>query len=158
MRVGWGVDAHRLIEEGSVRMAGQVVDATRGVAATSDGDVVAHAVADAVLGGAALGDLGTFYPSDDPQWKDADSMELLRDAVARAIAEGFHPASADITVVAESIRVAPHREAMRAGLADALGVSGSAVSVKATSTDGLGLIGRDEGVAALAVVVLVEDA
>jgi len=156
MRVGWGVDAHRFAEHGFVLLGGVIVDETRGVAATSDGDVAAHALTDAVLGGSALGDLGEFYPSSDPRWNGVDSILILRDAVARAAAAGFHPTSADVTIIAELIRIAPHRDAVRTALAAALGIPVRAISVKATTTDSMGFIGRDEGIAAIAVVVLEE--
>lgn len=156
MRVGWGFDAHRFGGQGPVRLGGVVVDDSRGVEATSDGDVLAHAVADALLGAAALADLGALFPSDDPRWRGADSMALLAEAAGRVQAAGFAPASVDATVIAQTVRVAPHREAIRRRLAEVLGVGLEAVSVKATSTDGLGFLGRDEGLAAAAVVVLVE--
>ncbi len=156
MRVGWGVDAHRFAPEGEVRLVGVVADPTRGVAATSDGDVAAHALIDALLGAAALGDLGTFYPSDDPRWEDADSMALLADAVGRVIDSGFSISSVDVTVVSDSVRVEPIRDAMRAAIASTLQIPVDAVSVKATTSDGLGFTGRDEGLAALAVAVLDE--
>lgn len=154
MRVGQGFDAHRLTPDGSVRLGGVVVDPTRGVAATSDGDVAAHAVADALLGAAALGDIGDLFPSHDPRWEGADSMEMLGEVVRRVAASGHRVRSIDLTVVAETVRVAPHRQAIRNSLADRLGLSVGDVSVKATTTDGLGWSGRDEGIAALAVAVI----
>jgi len=157
MRVGWGVDAHRFAPEGFVLLGGVIVDESRGVMATSDGDVAAHALTDAVLGAAALGDLGEFYPSSDPRWTGEDSMVILRDALARAAAAGFRPTSADVTVVAQSIRIAPHRDTIRTAFAATLGIPLGACSVKATTTDSLGFIGRDEGIAALAVVVMEEE-
>jgi 2-C-methyl-D-erythritol 2,4-cyclodiphosphate synthase len=153
MRVGWGFDAHRFAPEGFVVLGGVIVDDTRGVEATSDGDVAAHALTDAVLGAAALGDLGEYYPSGDPRWSGADSIVILRDALARASAAGFQPASADVTVIAQSVRIAPHRDNIRTALAAALGIPVHSCSVKATTTDGLGFIGREEGIAAVAVVV-----
>lgn len=156
MRVGLGFDAHRFGGVPPTLMAGVVVDAERGVDATSDGDVAAHAVADAVLGAGALGDLGSLFPSDDARWRGADSMALLADVVARTVAAGFRVGSVDVTVIAERVRIAPHREAIRARLAEVLGVETGAISVKATSTDGLGFIGGDEGIAVLAAAVLVE--
>ena len=155
VRVGWGFDAHRFGGPGPLLLAGVVVDAQRGVVATSDGDVAAHAAADAVLGAGALGDLGWFFPSTDPQWEGADSMDLLRRAVAELAAAGLVPSGMDLTVVAETVRVAPHRPALRAALAAALGLAAERVSVKATSTDGLGWVGADEGIAAVAVVTAV---
>lgn len=154
MRVGWGIDAHRFGGDGPLRLGGVVVDPDRGLEGTSDADVLAHAVADAVLGAAALGDLGAHFPPDDPAWEGADSMGLLRTAAAAAAEAGFRVASVDATVVAETVRVSPHRDAIRAALAAALGLAVEAVSVKATSTDGMGFTGRGEGVAAMAVVVL----
>jgi 2-C-methyl-D-erythritol 2,4-cyclodiphosphate synthase len=154
MRVGWGFDAHRFGGPGPLRLAGVVVDRERGLEGTSDADVVAHAVADALLGAAALGDLGTHFPSSDARWAGADSMELLRRVMERISEAAFETASVDVTVIAETVRIAPHREELRKSLAGALGLDVEAVSVKATSTDGLGLIGRDEGMAAVAVAVL----
>jgi 2-C-methyl-D-erythritol 2,4-cyclodiphosphate synthase len=156
MRVGWGLDVHRFGGPGPTRLGGVVVDESRGVEATSDGDVLAHAAADALLGAAALGDLGAFFPSGDPRWRGSDSMALLAKVVARVHEAGYRAASLDATVVAEKVRVSPHREAIRQRLAEALGVDPGAVSVKATSTDGLGFLGRDEGLAAVVVAVLAE--
>jgi 2-C-methyl-D-erythritol 2,4-cyclodiphosphate synthase len=150
MRVGNGFDAHQFSSTGSVILGGVVVDDTRGVEATSDGDVLAHAVADALLGAAAVGDLGDLFPSSDPAWADAHSMTLLSTVVRRLGGLGYRVTSVDVTVIAETVRVSPHRAAIRANLATALELSGDAVSVKATTTDGLGFIGRDEGIAALA--------
>lgn len=152
MRVGWGFDAHRFGGEPPVLFAGVVVDTSRGLAGTSDADVVAHAVADALLGAAALGDLGTFFPPSDPRWEGADSMSLLRRVVERFHAEGLAVRHLDVTVVVETIRVSPVREQVRMRLAEALGVGIGSVSVKATTTDRLGFLGRDEGAAAIAVV------
>jgi 2-C-methyl-D-erythritol 2,4-cyclodiphosphate synthase len=129
-----------------------VVDTTKGVIATSDGDVAAHALADAVLGAACLGDLGTFFPSSDPRWRGADSVGLLEEAVGLALKAGLEILFADLTIVVEDVRVAPHREAMRARLAGGLGIAVESMSVKATTTDGLGFIGAGQGLAAMAVV------
>ena len=153
-RVGWGADTHRFAEDGSVLLGGVVVDDRRGVEATSDGDVAAHALADALLGAAVLGDLGQHFPSDDPAWTGADSMEILRRVVAMVADAGLEVRSVDVTVIAQTVRIAPHREAIRSALAAVLGVDTAAVSLKATSTDGMGFIGRDEGIAAVAVVVV----
>ena len=153
-RVGWGYDAHALVDEPPLLLGGVVVSATRGVAATSDGDVAAHAITDAVLGGAALGDIGDHFPSSDPAWAGADSMAMLAAAVAMARDAGWAPTFADVTVVAESVRISPHREAIRGRLAAAMSLDVDSVSVKATSTDGLGFIGREEGLAVTAVVTM----
>lgn len=158
MRVGWGCDAHRFGGPGPTLLGGVVVDSDRGVEATSDGDVLAHAAADALLGAAALGDLGTLFPSDDPRWRGADSMGLLAAVAARVADAGFRVASLDATVIAERVRVSPHRAAIRSRLAAVLGTAVEAVSVKGTTTDGLGFLGRDEGLAAVVVAVLAESA
>ncbi len=155
-RVAWGFDAHRFGGDPPVLLGGVVVDPGRGVAATSDGDVLAHAVADALLGAAVLGDLGVHFPSDDPRWVGADSLAMLRTAVAAARAAGVAPVFLDATVVAQTVRVAPHRDAIRRALAGALGLPEGRVSVKATTTDGLGFLGRDEGIAAVAVLTATE--
>lgn len=152
MRVGFGMDAHRFGGEGPIRLAGVVVAEDRGLVGTSDADVVAHAVADALLGAAGLGDLGSFFPSDDLRWQGADSMELLADVIGHFHAAELSAEWLDTTVIAESVRIAPHREAIRHALAAALAVPDTAVSIKATSTDGMGFTGRDEGIAAIAVV------
>ncbi|HKZ25841.1 MAG TPA: 2-C-methyl-D-erythritol 2,4-cyclodiphosphate synthase [Acidimicrobiia bacterium] len=155
MRVAFGFDAHRLGGSPPLILGGVVVDPSVGVEAWSDGDVVGHAVIDAVLGVAGLGDIGAVFPSGDERWKGADSMAMLAEAVAKAGERGFQVAFADVTVVAEAVRVAPHREQIRTRLAAVLGVDEGRVSVKATTTDGLGFIGRGEGVAAVAVVTAV---
>lgn len=154
-RVGWGFDAHRFGPGGPVVLCGIEVDHDRGIEATSDGDVAAHAVMDALFGAAAIGDLGGHFADDDPAMKDADSMALLQRAVSLLAERGFRPSSLDVTIISESVRVAPHREAMRASLARVAGLDVNAVSVKATSTDSMGAIGRDEGIAAAAIAVIV---
>jgi len=156
MRVGWGTDVHRFGGPGPTKLGGVVVDESRGVEATSDGDILAHAAADALLGAAALGDLGDLFPSGDPRWRGADSMALLAVTVGRVRVAGYRVSSIDVTVIAEKVRVSPHREAIRHRLAEVLEVEADRVSVKATSTDGLGFLGRDEGLAAVVVVVLAE--
>ncbi|HEY7703770.1 MAG TPA: 2-C-methyl-D-erythritol 2,4-cyclodiphosphate synthase [Acidimicrobiia bacterium] len=150
-RTGWGFDAHRFGGEPPIVLAGVAVDSSRGLEATSDGDVVAHAVIDAVLGAAALGDIGSLFPSSDPKWAGADSIAMLADAMDRANAAGLAVSHLDVTIVSEDVRVQPHREDMRARLAEVMGLGPNQVSVKATTTDGLGLTSR-EGVAAVAVV------
>ena len=150
MRVSWGFDAHRFGGSPPVVLAGVVVDTERGVKATSDGDLVAHAVADAVLGAAGLGDLGAHFPSSDPQWGGADSMDLLGRVVE--MCSNIDILFVDVTVVAEHVRVAPHRQAMQAKLAEVLRLDPARLSIKATTTDGMGSIGAGEGMAATAVV------
>lgn len=155
MRVGFGFDAHRFGGQWPVRLGGVVVDESRLVEATSDGDVACHAIVDALLGAAGLGDLGTHYPSTDDRWEGVSSLALVQDAVRKLADAGWIPDHVDVTVVAQSVRVSPYREKIRSGLADALGIDISRVSVKATTTDFMGSIGRDEGLAAAAVAVII---
>jgi len=153
VRVGSGFDAHRFdAASAPIVLGGVVVDPHRGVAATSDGDVLAHAIADAVFGAVADGDLGSHFPEAESQ--NADSMALLAMAVDSAARLGFRPTSVDVTVIAESVRIAPHRDEIRSGLASVMGLDVAMVSVKATTTDGMGAIGADEGIAAMAIVVV----
>lgn len=153
-RTGWGFDAHRVTNRPPLLLGGVSVSDHFGVQATSDGDVVAHATTDAVLGAAVLGDMGEHFPSEDPAYHDADSMALLKKAVSMAAEHGWHPIHADITVLAQQVRIAPHRSGIRAGLANVLGIPVDAVSVKATTTDGLGFLGSGEGIAAVATVTM----
>ncbi len=154
VRIGWGFDTHRFGGDGPIVLAGVVVDTTRGLEATSDGDVIAHAVADALLGALALGDLGTHFPSSDPEMAGIDSMELLA-RVVRVIEDRAHlVGNVDVTVVSQSVRIEPHRDEMRDQLAARMRIDRSSVSVKATTTDGMGSIGRDEGIAVAAAVTL----
>ena len=154
MRVGFGFDAHRFGGSWPVRLGGVVVDSTRFVEATSDGDVASHAVVDGLFGAAGLGDLGTHYPSTEERWHGVSSLDLVRDAIVRLSEAGWTAVQVDVTVVSQSVKVAPHRDAIRAGLAGALGLTIDDVSVKATTTDFMGSIGHDEGLAAAAVVVI----
>jgi 2-C-methyl-D-erythritol 2,4-cyclodiphosphate synthase len=154
VRTGWGFDAHRIGPVGPMRIGGVKVSEDRGLIGTSDGDVALHAVADAILGAAALGDLGMHFASNDEQWHGADSSDLLRRVVTMAAAAGYVVDSVDVTVIAESVRIAPHRDEMRRRAAEILGAPVERVSVKATTTDGMGYLGREEGVAATAVAVL----
>ena len=153
-RVGFGYDAHRFGGDGPVVLAGVPIEHHVGVIGTSDADVAAHAVCDAVLGAGALGDIGEFFPSDDPRSRDAASMGFVATCAAAARDAGFEIGNVDVTIIDQSVRVSPHRQAMRGNLATALGISIDAVSIKATTTDGLGWIGSDEGLAAHAVVAL----
>lgn len=154
MRVGFGLDVHAFAGDGPLVVAGVVVDHTRGVAATSDGDVAVHAIIDALLGAAALGDLGEHFPSDDPRWQGADSMDLLAATLSLLADRGFSCRHVDVTVIAQVVRIGPHREAMRSRLSAALDLPLSGVSVKATTTDHLGFLGDDRGIAATAVVTV----
>lgn len=154
MRVGIGYDVHAFAEGRRLVLGGVTIPHERGLAGHSDADVVVHALVDAVLGALALGDIGTHFPDDDPRWRDVDSLTFLRTAVGLARERGYRVANADVTVVAEAPRVAPHVARMREALAAALGVTADAVSVKATTPEGLGALGRGAGAAALAVVAL----
>jgi 2-C-methyl-D-erythritol 2,4-cyclodiphosphate synthase len=135
-------------------VGGVVVDEARGLIGTSDADVALHAIADAALGAAAMGDLGTFFPSDDARWHGADSAELLAHVAKLLDDRGLGIDHIDVTIVAEKVRIAPHRAAIRQRIAEISRVPLANVSVKATSTDGMGFLGRDEGIAAMAVVSL----
>jgi 2-C-methyl-D-erythritol 2,4-cyclodiphosphate synthase len=154
LRIGLGVDAHALEVGVPLVLAGVTIDHPRGLAGHSDGDVVAHALTDALLGAAGLGDIGSIFPSGDKRWQDADSLELLRDAYAQVRQAGFALVNADCIVIGEEPRIAPHREEMRRRLAAALDVEPAQVNVRATTTDKLGFTGRGEGLAAEAVALL----
>jgi 2-C-methyl-D-erythritol 2,4-cyclodiphosphate synthase len=157
MRAGIGYDSHRFAAGRRLVLGGVEVPHREGLAGHSDADVVAHAVADAVLGAAALGDIGRYFRDDDERWRDADSLLLLEKAVQRVAEEGLRPANVDVTVVCEEPRIGPYVATMRERLANALGVEVGAVSVKGTTNEGMGWIGRGEGIAALAVALLVRD-
>lgn len=150
--MGLGFDVHRFGPTPPILIGGTVVDTDRGVEATSDGDVACHAVADAVLGAANLGDLGVHFPSADPRWENAAGGDLLRRCVALAAEKDVTVVAVDVTVISQSVRIGPFRDEIRAGLAAFAGLDVERVSVKATTTDLLGAVGRDEGLAALAVV------
>ncbi len=155
LRVGLGVDAHAL-EPGVPLVLGGVAfpGEPAGLAGHSDGDVIAHALIDAILGAAGLGDIGSLFPSGDERWRGVSSLELLERAHADVRAAGFELVNADCVFVGEHPRLAPHRDEMRARLAAALGVELGLVAVRATTTDGLGFTGRGEGLAAQAVALL----
>jgi 2-C-methyl-D-erythritol 2,4-cyclodiphosphate synthase len=154
LRIGLGVDAHALEDGVRLVLGGVELDHPRGLAGHSDGDVIAHALTDAVLGAAGLGDIGSLYPSGDARWQGADSLDLLRDAYARVRDAGYELVNADCVLIGEEPRIAPHREQMRERLAGALGVEPARVNVRATTTDGLGFTGMGEGLAAQAVALL----
>jgi 2-C-methyl-D-erythritol 2,4-cyclodiphosphate synthase len=154
LRIGLGVDAHALEDGVALVLGGVTIDHPRGLAGHSDGDVIAHALTDAVLGAAGLGDIGSLFPPGDERWEGADSLQLLRDAYARVRDAGFELVNADCILIGEAPRIAPHREAMRHRLAGALDVEPDRVNVRATTTDALGFTGRGEGLAAEAVALL----
>lgn len=155
IRIGQGFDVHAFGEGDHLMLGGVRVPHERGVVAHSDGDVVIHALCDAMLGALALGDIGTHFPPSDPQWRDADSRSFLRHCEGLIRARGFAVGNADVTVICERPKVGPHAQAMRECLAADLGVAIDLVSVKATTTEALGFTGRREGIAAMAVCLLV---
>ncbi|MFZ8887310.1 MAG: 2-C-methyl-D-erythritol 2,4-cyclodiphosphate synthase [Steroidobacteraceae bacterium] len=156
MRIGSGFDVHAFGPGDHVMLAGVRVPHVRGLVAHSDGDVVLHALTDALLGAAGLGDIGQWFPDSDPAFRGADSRVLLRQVVAALGERGWRVGNCDVTVIAQAPRLGPHREAMRAHLAADLGIELQRVNVKATTTEGLGFTGREEGMAAQAVVLLFE--
>jgi 2-C-methyl-D-erythritol 2,4-cyclodiphosphate synthase len=148
--IGW--DSHRLVAGRPLVLGGVRLEHDRGLAGHSDADVLAHAIIDALLGAAGLGDIGEHFPDTDPRWAGADSLELLRDVVPLlGPREVLH---VDTTLLIERPRLAPHKEAMRRNLAGALGIAPDRVSVKASTGEGIGFVGREEGIAALAVATL----
>lgn len=154
MKVGIGFDAHPFEEGRPLRLGGIEIPWERGLAGHSDGDVLAHAICDAMLGGAALGDLGQHFPSSDPQWKDVPGPEFLRRTVQIISTVWLRVASVDATVIMEAPSIRPFRVEIRKGIADAIGIRIDDVSVKATTTDKMGFTGRGEGAACMAVAVL----
>ncbi len=154
IRIGQGFDVHAFGDGDHLMLGGVRLPHTRGVIAHSDGDVAIHALCDAILGALALGDIGGHFPPGDPRWRDADSRALLRHCTALARARGWIVGNADITIIGERPKVGPHANAMRALLAEDMVIEADAVSVKATTTEKLGFCGREEGIAAMAVVLL----
>jgi 2-C-methyl-D-erythritol 2,4-cyclodiphosphate synthase len=154
LRVGIGVDAHALEDGVPLVLGGVRFDHPRGLAGHSDGDVIAHALTDALLGAAGLADIGALFPSDDPSLAGADSLALLTEAYAQVVAGGWQLVNADCILIGEEPRLAPRRDEMRERLAGALGVETGQITVRATTTDHLGFTGRGEGLAAQAVALL----
>jgi 2-C-methyl-D-erythritol 2,4-cyclodiphosphate synthase len=154
MRVGIGYDSHRFAEGRKLILGGVHVPHPQGLLGHTDADAVAHALTDAILGAAGLGDIGKMFPPTDPKWRDANSIDLLRRAYLRVVESGFNFVSADVTVIAEEPRLGPYIDAMRERLAEAVVAGFSTVSVKAKTNEGMGWIGRGEGIAAIAVAVL----
>jgi 2-C-methyl-D-erythritol 2,4-cyclodiphosphate synthase len=154
MKVGIGYDVHPFEPGRPLILGGVRIEHRAGLAGHSDADVLSHAIIDALLGAAALGDIGRHFPSFDARWRDANSLDLLRRTLAIISNAGCRPANIDATVIAEAPRLEPHIEAMRAALAGALQIPVEALSVKATTTNGLGAIGRGEGISALAIALL----
>ncbi len=154
MRIGQGYDVHRLVTGRPLVLGGERIDFERGLEGHSDADVLLHALGDALLGAAGLGDLGQHFPPSDERWRGADSVDLLRRIVELVHGAGWRVVNADLTLLAEAPRLAPHRDRIRARVARVLGVEVAAVGLKATTNEGLGAIGRGEGMAAFAVALL----
>ena len=154
MRIGQGFDVHAFDADRPLMLGGVHIEGSPGLSGHSDADVVAHAVADALLGAAAAGDLGQSFPAT-PEWRDAPGSKILEAAARQVGGLGWRIGNVDVTIVAETPKLAPFREAMRKSVANALGMDVMAVSIKATTTDGLGFTGRGEGIACYAVALLV---
>jgi 2-C-methyl-D-erythritol 2,4-cyclodiphosphate synthase len=154
LRIGNGFDVHAFGEGDHVVLGGVRIAHTRGLVAHSDGDVVIHALCDAIFGALALGDIGKHFPPSDERWRDADSRRFLRHAASLMVQQGYTLGNADVTVICESPRIGPHAQAMRENLAADLGCLLDQVSIKATTTEKLGFTGRGEGIAAQACVLL----
>ncbi|WP_293846349.1 2-C-methyl-D-erythritol 2,4-cyclodiphosphate synthase [uncultured Parolsenella sp.] len=157
LRIGHGYDVHRLVEGRKLILCGVEIPHKLGLLGHSDADVATHAVADAILGATRLGDLGKLFPDTDPAYAGANSLELLAQVMRLARERGYELLDCDCTIAAQAPKLAPHREQMRANLAQALGVGVESVGVKATTTERLGFVGREEGMAAWAVCIM-EDA
>ena len=154
MRIGQGYDVHRLVEGRALILGGVTIPHEKGLLGHSDADVLTHAVMDALLGAAALGDIGKLFPDTDPAYAGADSVALLRAVTALLGEKGWRVENVDATVIAQRPKLAPYRETMRQNLAAAMGVDVEAVSIKATTEEGLGFTGSGEGMAAMAVALL----
>jgi 2-C-methyl-D-erythritol 2,4-cyclodiphosphate synthase len=154
MRIGHGYDSHRFVPGRRLVLGGVDIPSEKGLQGHSDADAVAHALTDALLGAAGLGDIGIHFPPSDERWKDADSIGLLTRAVALLESNNYQVVNVDVTVITESPKIGPHAEEMRGRLADAMGIAPRAVSIKAKSNEGLGWIGSGEGMAVHAVALI----
>ena len=154
MRIGQGFDVHAFVEGRKLVVGGVEIPYEKGLAGHSDADVLLHAICDALLGAAALGDIGSHYPDSDPQYSEVDSRELLRATAKKVTAAGFRIVNVDATIVAQAPRMAPHVARMIGNIAADLGLKPAAVSIKATTTENLGYIGREEGIAAQAIALI----
>ena len=154
MRIGQGLDVHAFAAGRKLVIGGVEIPHHKGLAGHSDADVLLHAICDALLGAAALGDIGRHYPDTDPKYSEIDSRQLLRDTAAKVKAQGYKIVNVDATIVAEAPRMAPHVARMIGNIAADLGVTPAAINIKATTTEQLGFIGRGEGIAALAVALI----
>jgi 2-C-methyl-D-erythritol 4-phosphate cytidylyltransferase/2-C-methyl-D-erythritol 2,4-cyclodiphosphate synthase len=153
-RAGTGYDLHRLVDGRPLVIGGVTLPSARGPLGHSDGDVACHAITDAILGAVCLGDIGQHFPDSDPAWKDASSLDLLRKAVSLVAAEGYEVGNVDVTVVLEAPKLKPHLDAMRAAIAEAIGIDPARVSVKGKTNEGVDAVGRGEAIAAHAVALV----
>jgi len=153
-RIGQGYDIHRLVEGRNLILAGVEIPFDKGLDGHSDADVVAHALMDSLLGGVTLPDIGTNFPDTDPRYKNADSMKLLKQVSMMVRDKGYSVGNIDITIIAESPRLSPHVTAMKENIAEVLMIKSDVVSIKATTNEKMGPVGRGEGIAALAVTLL----
>ena len=156
-RIGHGYDVHRLVEGRDLILGGVNIPWKLGLLGHSDADVLAHAIMDAILGAAAMGDIGMLFPDNDPTFKGADSLKLLREVMRRVRAEGWEVVNVDATVLAQAPKLSPHKMQMRVNLAEAAGLDVSQVSVKATTEEGLGWTGSSEGMAVHAIALLTKN-
>ena len=156
MRIGIGYDVHRLVEGRRLVLGGVAIEYEKGLLGHSDADVLLHAVCDALLGASGLGDIGLHFPDTDPQYKDIDSIELLKRVRTMVDGQGYRIVNLDATVFAEAPRLAPYRNDMRRCIAEALQIDENRVNVKATTTEGLGVIGKGEGIAAMCAALVTE--
>lgn len=156
MRIGNGFDVHGLVADRKLVLGGVEIDYPFGLAGHSDADVLVHAVIDALLGAAGLGDIGKRFPDTDPKYKDASSLRLLSDVALEIISLGFQISNVDVTLFAQDPKIGPFREKMSQNIADVINVNRNRVNIKATTTEGLGFVGRAEGLAAAAVALLKE--
>jgi 2-C-methyl-D-erythritol 2,4-cyclodiphosphate synthase len=153
-RVGIGYDVHRFVAGRPLVLGGVLIPHDRGLDGYSDADVLLHAICDALLGAAALGDIGRHFPPGDPAWKDADSRDLLRRCVALLLEAGWVPGNVDASIIAEAPRINPHVHAMRNAIGADTGLAGDAIGIKATTNERMGFVGREEGIAAIAVAMI----
>jgi 2-C-methyl-D-erythritol 2,4-cyclodiphosphate synthase len=153
-RTGIGYDVHRLVEGRRCVLGGVEIPFDRGLAGHSDADVVLHAIADALLGAAALGDIGRHFPPSDPRWAGMDSVQIVERSVALLAEVGMEPIHVDVTVIAEAPRISPHLAAMQASIGACVGLPADTISVKATTNERMGFVGREEGIAAIAVATI----
>ncbi|HUP66428.1 MAG TPA: 2-C-methyl-D-erythritol 2,4-cyclodiphosphate synthase [Thermoanaerobaculia bacterium] len=153
-RIGQGIDVHGYDDSRPLILGGVRIADRGGLAGHSDADAVLHAITDALLGASAAGDIGSYFPSDDPRWKDASSDQFVREALGITRGKGFQIGNLDVTIIAQKPRLAPWRDQIRKSVAALIEVDSELVSIKATTTDHLGFIGREEGIAALAIVLL----